>query len=35
MRIELYIFGAQIVDFIITKDPNKNKIGFDNKKESK
>ena len=28
MRIELYIFGAQIVDFIITKDPKKNIIGF-------
>lgn len=28
MRIELYIFGAQIVDFIITKEPKKDKIGF-------
>ena len=31
MRIELYIFGAQIVDFIITKEPKKNKIGFEQK----
>jgi hypothetical protein len=28
MRIELYILGAQVLDFIITKDPKKMQIGF-------
>ena len=28
MRIELYILGAQVFDFIITKDPKKMQIGF-------
>lgn len=28
MRIELYILGAQVVDFIITKDSKKMQIGF-------
>lgn len=35
MRIELYILGAQVVDFIITKDPKKNKIGFGEEQKGK
>lgn len=33
MRIELYILGAQVIDFIVTKTPKKQQIGFEQQKE--
>lgn len=33
MRVELYILGAQVFDFIITKEKPKQQIGFDKQKE--
>lgn len=33
MRIELYILGAQVFDFIITTVPKKKQIGFEQPKE--